>query len=272
VKYAGVSAGICCFVVGVTWKGLYKRDYRHDDVAVCYKQVAAIGTWLAAYAADWAGMLLLMCVAQYLPRCNMILVVEGGRITHQGTYAELMLQGVDLTKYSVPIQTDSEAAESSREGASSQPSQGSEHVDAAGRGAGDDATVQQTDSSTPTSKQVSDGNQQLAPADVQLDTADDDLLVFTQDKGSSQVITQHSSSASSILQTSPAPEEEQQLLQQVLSHKEADGKLVQVEERAVGQVTWGVYYSYLSAWGPKLLLPLALILGECVDGLCTHTS
>lgn len=190
----------------------------------------------------------------------MILVVEGGRITHQGTYAELMLQGVDLTKYSVPTHTDSEAAESSGEGAGRKHSHMSQQVDSAGRGA-EASLVQHTAGSAATSKHTSDGNQH--PDVIGTDTADDDLLVFTQDKGSSQAITQRNSSTSATLPTSPAPEGEQQLLQQVLSHKEADGKLVKVEERAVGQVTWGVYYAYLSAWGPKLLLPLALLLGEC---------
>jgi hypothetical protein len=41
-----------------------------------------------------------------------------------------------------------------------------------------------------------------------------------------------------------------------------DGQLVKAEERAKGQVTWQVYKTYMTAWGPWLLLPLALVGSE----------
>lgn len=61
--------------------------------------------------------------------------------------------------------------------------------------------------------------------------------------------------------------DQQQGLQQQQSKGSEDGsskgRLVKAEERARGQVRRSVYMAYLSAWGPLLLLPIAVAFGKC---------
>lgn len=178
---------------------------------------------------------------QYLPSCDLVVVMHEGSIAQVGTYQALVDRGVDFHQF-VKVEKDAEKDG----GDQSSKSKKTAVADAAGQqqAAPPGSCATQNDHAgvdanaiTPAAKR----QQQQDVADVVVDYVVDEEARAAARKS----LDSKEALAAALRARRASPNE--------------NSRITKVEERAVGSVDKAHYKTYLSAWGALYLIPLAIV-------------